>query len=167
MLPAGYLRVCCQTIIGTWIRGNPAPIWIRTRGSNYLQVTCKDLDPRPALHSRNTSVRRKSDSMCTQMISLLAWAKEVIQACGTLLKEEQLLWRQTVVSGLCSRITHVLQQAMSVQRTRSGTKKERKNAHRASSASWVYWTSTWSPHHPTALGACVSRETLTGQASSH
>ena len=45
----GYLRVCCQTIIGTWIRGNPAPNWIQTHRSNYLQVTCKDLDPRPAL----------------------------------------------------------------------------------------------------------------------
>ena len=58
--------------------------------------------------------------------------------CGTLLKKEQLLWRQTVASGLCSRITHVLQQAMSVQRMRHGTRKERKNAHRASLASQVY-----------------------------
>ena len=56
-LPAGYLWVCIQTRIQTWIRGNPAPNGIRTRGSNYLQVfprvylqvTCKDLDPQSAL----------------------------------------------------------------------------------------------------------------------
>ena len=53
----GYLRVCSQRRIQTWIRGNPAPKRTWTRGSNYLrvfprvylQVTCVDLDPRSAL----------------------------------------------------------------------------------------------------------------------
>ena len=53
----GYLWVSCQTIIGTWICGNPAPNQIWTLGSKYLQVfprvylqvTCKDLDPQSAL----------------------------------------------------------------------------------------------------------------------
>ena len=56
-LPAGYLQVCSQRRIQTWICGNPVPKGTRTRGSNYLQVfpqvylqvTCVDLDPRPAL----------------------------------------------------------------------------------------------------------------------
>ena len=58
-LPAGYLRVSCQTETQTWIRGNLALNGIRTHGSNYLQVfpqvylqvTCVDLDPQAALQS--------------------------------------------------------------------------------------------------------------------
>ena len=56
-LPAGYLWVCIQMRIQTWICRNPAPNGIWTRRSYYLQVflrvylqvTCKDLDPQSAL----------------------------------------------------------------------------------------------------------------------
>ena len=63
----GHLWVSCQTIIGTWIRGNLVLNRIRTHGSKYLQVfpqvylqvTCKDLDPQSALV---TNYRYKSKS---------------------------------------------------------------------------------------------------------